>query len=82
MMVSDPMNFKRNDRVKVVLNGSYRYFLDGLEGVVTHVMPHSIIVALDSDPMARQRLIKPGGEAPEPSTMPQRVFQYHELEQL
>ena len=76
------MNFKRGDRVKVILNGSYRHYLDGLVGTVTGVLRHSVIVALDFDPITIQRLIVPGGDAPDPSTMPQRLFPFHELEKL
>lgn len=76
------MGFRRGDRIRVKLNGSYRYYLDGLEGTVTSVMNHALVAALDFDPATIQRLISPDGQAGNPSKMPQRVFQFHEVEAI
>lgn len=77
------MSLRRGTRVRVKLNSSFRHYLDGLKGTVTAVMHHAVIVALDSDPAARQRLIATAGKVgPDPVTMPQRIFPFHELEEL
>ena len=84
------INFRRGDRVRIVLNSSYRHFLDGLEGEITAVYHHAIVVALDNPPNALQKVIAPptpspvgrssvGPKVPSPW---QHVFQFHEVEKL
>jgi len=83
-------NFKTGERVKIKLNTSYRHGFDGLEGVITCVLNHGVVVSLENPPGALQRLISPpsksstgrssvGPKAPVPQ---QHVFQFHEIESL
>jgi hypothetical protein len=76
-------NLRRGDRVRIKLNSSYRHYLDNLEGRVTCVLHHGVIVALDNDPAARQRVIAPGGRVGPRIPAPlQRVYQFHEVEKV
>ncbi len=85
-------NLRRGDRVRILLNGSYRHFLNGLTGRVTQVLHHGVIVALDNDPVRQQRVIAPavgrhkdqtqGISGPKVPTLAQRQFQFHEVEKL
>ena len=79
---------RKGNRVKVSLNGSYRHYLDGLEGTVTAVLHHGVVVALENPPSGLQKVIEP--PTPNPTgkssvgpkvTVPQQyVFQYNEVE--
>ena len=83
------MNYKRGERVRIKIDSSYRYYLDGLEGTITGVLHHGIVVAIDNPPGALQRLLAPpktgvgrsdvGPKAPVPK---QYVFQMHEIERI
>lgn len=76
-------NLRRGDRIRIRLNGSHRHFLDGLEGRVTCVLHHGVIVALDNDPGKQQKLVAPGGlTGPAIPNVAQRTFQFHEVEKL
>jgi hypothetical protein len=69
--------------VRVVLNGSYRHYLDGLIGTVTAVLHHGAIVSLDSDPAMLQKVIAPAGRVgPKVPPPQQRVYQFHEVEKI
>ena len=82
------MNFKRGERVRTKINGSYRHYLGDLEGTITSVLNHGVVVSLDNPPGALQRLLSPpttssvgrssvGPKSPVPQ---QHIFQFHELE--
>jgi hypothetical protein len=76
-------NLRRGDRVRIKLNGCYRHYLDGLEGKVTCVLHHSVVVALDNDPVKQQKVIAPAGRAgPAVPNQAQRTFQFHEVERI
>ena len=78
------------DRVKIKLNGCYRYYLDGLCGTVRCVLHHGVVVELDNPPNTLQKVIEPPAPSPvgNSSVGPkipvpkQYVFQFHELEKL
>lgn len=77
------MNFRRGQRVRVRINGSYRHFLDGLEGEIVAVYYHGAAVALESPPAVLQKVIAPVGQAgPAVPNTPVYVFQFSELEQV
>ena len=85
-------NLRRGDRVRITLNGSYRHILNGLEGKVTCVLHHGVIVALDNDPVEVQRTLATNTArhtdqtqtrtGPKNPTLPQRTFQFHEVEKV
>jgi hypothetical protein len=82
-------NIRRGDRVRLNLSGSYLHFLQGLEGEVTQVLHHGVIVALDNDPAVQQRIITTNtgrgqdqtqsGSGPQQVTRAQRQFQFNEV---
>ena len=73
---------RRGDRVRIN-NGCFRHYLKGLEGVVTCVYWHGVAVALDNDPQHLQKVIAVGGQAgPKNPTVPQRMFQFNEVEKV
>lgn len=79
--------FRRGDRVRVSINGSYRYYLNGLEGSVTAVLFHGVVVALDNPPGALQKTLgsSVGGASSVGPTIPypqQHVFQFNEVVRL
>jgi len=77
------MNLRRGERVRVRINGSYRYFLNGLEGVVKAVYYHGAAVVLESPPIVLQKIIAPGGATgPVVPHQPVYVFQFSELERV
>ena len=75
--------------MQVTLGTSYLHYLNGLVGVVTQVLHHGAIVALDNDPMSQQRVLgtntarhsdqTQGRAAPKIPNRAQRQFQFHEL---
>lgn len=70
----------RGDRVRIKLNGSYRYYLNGLTGTVTSVLAHGVIVALDNAPQAQQHVIGVGGVVGPANPPPQQtVLQFNEV---
>ena len=71
---------RKGDRVRID-NGCYRHYLKGLEGVVTIVYFHGVIVALDNDPSSHQRIVSQG-TAGKPVVKAQRLFQYNEVEKI
>ena len=84
------MNFLRGERVRIKLSSSYRHYLEGLEGTVSFVLVHGVVVELDNPPNTLQRLISPptqssvgranvGPKSPVPK---QYIFQFHELERV
>ena len=74
---------RRGDRVRIKLNGCYRYYLNGMLGNVTAVLHHGCIVTLDSDHTTLQRTMGAGGQVgPTNPTIPQRQFQFHEVEKV
>jgi len=77
------MIFRRGQRVRVRLNGSYRHYLNGLVGEIKAVYYHGVAVALDSPPAVLQKIIAPGG-ATGPVTPRDvvYVFQFSELEHI
>lgn len=76
-------NLRRGDRIRISSNSSYRHFLRGLEGRVTQVLAHAVIVALDADPATLQRVIGTAGAVgPKIPNLAQRMFQYHEVERI
>ena len=77
------MIFRRGQRVRVKTNGSYRYFLNGLEGEIKAVYYHGVAVALESPPVVLQKVIAPGGSVgPVVPRQPVYVFQFSELEHV
>lgn len=75
------LNFRCGDRVRIKLNGCYRYYLDGLEGIVAAVYHDSVLVNVESDPAGLQRVVAPGGATGPTIPRPiQRRFQFNELE--
>lgn len=76
------MSIRRGDRVRVVLNGSYRYFLDALEGEVKAVYHHGVAVALESPPLVLQKIISHGNAGPVMPNTPVYVFQFNEVEKV
>lgn len=77
------MNFRRGQRVRVSINGSYRHYLNGLEGEIVAVYHHGVAVALKSPPVVLQKVIGAGGSTgPVHPTTPVYVFQFSELEQV
>jgi len=77
------MNFRRGQRVRVKLNGTYRYFLNGLEGEIKAVYYHGAAVALESPPIVLQNVVAPGGATgPVNPRQPVYVFQFSELEHV
>ena len=90
-MSGGAQQLRRGSRVRIS-KVCYRHFLRGLEGVVTQVMNHGVIIALDNDPVHHQKVLgtntargvdqTQGLAAPKIPTRPQRVFQYHEVEKL
>jgi hypothetical protein len=78
---------RRGDRVRIVINGSYRHYLGGLEGRIVHLLHHAAVVELDNDPHQLQKLIAQDGHVgPVPVgpkiILPKRIFPFHELEIL
>ncbi len=73
---------RRGMQVRVKLNGSYRHYLDGLEGEVTAVYHHGAAVALRSPPVVLQKVIGPGGSVGPVVVNPVYVFQFDELVEL
>jgi len=77
------MNLRRGQRVRVRLNGSYRHYLNGLEGEIVAVYYHGVAVALESPPAVLQKVVAPGGlTGPVVPNQPVYVFQFSELEQV
>ncbi len=84
------VNFRRGERVRVTLSGSYRHFLDGLEGTITAVLHHGVVVSLENPPSTLQKVLGPstpstGGLAavgPKVPVPQQYVFQFHEVEKV
>jgi len=73
---------RRGDRVRVTKT-CFRHYLKGLEGAVTCVYWHGVAVALDNDPQHHQKVIAVGGRAgPKNPTVPQRMFQFNEVEKV
>lgn len=71
---------RRGNRVRVVLNSSYRYYLNGLLGTVTCVLAHGVIVTLDGTPEALQNVMGAGGVVGPKHRPPQQfVLQFHEV---
>ena len=71
---------RRGSRVRVQLNGSYRHYLDGLEGTVTAVYYHGAAVQLESPPVVLQKVMGAGGmTGPVHPGPPVYVFQFNEL---
>jgi hypothetical protein len=76
-------NIRRGQRVRTKLNGSYRHYLNGLEGEVVAVYHHGVAVALESPPLVLQNVIGPGGSVgPAMPNTPIYVFQFSEVETL
>jgi len=77
-------NLRRGDKVRIKLDSSYRYYLNGLTGVVTSVLHHGVIVAIDGgDPAQLQRVVGQGGQTGPTVPAPvQREFQFHEVERI
>ena len=76
-------NLRRGDRVRISMKGSYRYYLHGLEGRVTQVLHHGVIVALDNDPGKHQKVMGVGGvTGPAIPGVAQRTFQFQEVEKV
>lgn len=76
-------NFQRGQRVRVTLNGSYRHYLNGLEGEIVAVYYHGVAVALKSPPVVLQKVIDVGGAVgPVFPGTPVYVFQFSEVELL
>ena len=76
---------KRGQRVRIKLNGSYRHYLDGLEGRITDLLHHAAVVELDNDPSRLQKVIAPAGQvgpAGPNVILPKRIFQFNELEPI
>lgn len=79
---------RRGDRVRIE-SDCYRHYLRGLEGEVTCVLNHAVIVALDNDPMSHQRVLgtntarhtdqTQGLAAPKNPRRAQRQFQFNEV---
>jgi len=61
------------------LNGSYRHYLDGLEGEIVAVYYHGVAVALESPPAVLQKVIGPGGSVGPVVRNPVYVFQFNEV---
>ena len=76
------MSIRRGDRVRVKLNGSYRYFLNGLEGEVKAVYHHGVAVALESPPIILQKVIGNGTVGPVMPNTPVYVLQFSEVERI
>jgi len=74
------VDFRRGNRVRVKLNSSYRHFLDGLEGNITLVLHHAVVVALDNPPGRIQKIVEPGLVGPKIPNPQQHMFQFHEVE--
>lgn len=56
------------------------HYLRGLEGKVTAVLHHGVIVALDNDPFTVQKVIGTAGAVgPRVPNQPQRTFQFSEV---
>ena len=72
---------RRGDRVRIN-NGCYRHFLRGLEGEVTCVLHHGVIVALDNDPVRQQKVIGTAGAVGPKVPRAQRQFQFNEVEKI
>lgn len=76
-------NLRLGDRVRVV--GTHtdeaRYLLNGLEGKVTAILPHGVVVVLDSDPAILQRVIGTAGTVGNVSK-PQRLLGYSEVDKI
>lgn len=73
--------------MRIKLNTCYRHYLDGLEGTVSCVLHHGVVVNLDNPPGTLQRVLGPptpnpvgpssvGPKVPVPQ---QHVFQFHEV---
>ena len=85
-------NLRRGDRIRLTLNTSYLLWLNGLEGVITQVLHHGVIVALDNDPAMQQRIISTNtgrGQdqtqaraGPQQVNRAQRQFQFNEVEKV
>jgi hypothetical protein len=74
---------RRGDRVRVSSKHCYRHYLRGLEGEVTQVLHHGVIVALDNDPVRQQRVIGTAGAVgPKVPDKAQRQFMFNELEKV
>lgn len=79
---------RRGDRVRID-DAHYVHFLRGLEGEITQVLHHGVIVALDNDPMSHQRVMgtntAPGVDQTQTRTAPknprraQRQFMFNEV---
>jgi len=70
----------RGDRVRVTLHDSYRYFLDGLEGRVTAVLCHGVVVAIENDPFSLERILAVNNRPPaRPPPKAQYIFQFNEI---
>ena len=83
------MKFTRGDRVRILLNTSYRHYLAGLEGTITAVLNHAAVVLLDNPPGTIQRIVGPstdpsgaGSVGPKVPVPQQLMFQFHELEKI
>lgn len=76
------MTLRRGDRIRVKLNTSYRYFLNGLEGEVVAVYYHGVAVTLNSPPIVLQKVIDHGVAGPLMPNLPVYVFQFSEIELL
>jgi len=82
---------RRGDRIRIV-NDCYRHYLRGLEGSVTCVLHHAVIVALDNDPVQQQRVLgtntargvdqTQGMSAPKLPNVAQRQFMFNEVEKI
>ena len=62
---------------------AFRHYLVGFEGVVTQVLDHAVIVALENDPFRQQKVIGTAGAVgPKRPPLAQRKFQFHEVEKI
>ena len=76
-------HLRKGEKVRVKLDSSYRYYLNGLVGTVMTVMDHGVIVALGSDPAELQKVLGTGGGVGPKILRPVlREFQFHEVERI
>ena len=73
---------KRGSKVRISLNGSYRYYLDGLEGEVVAVYHSGPAVRLGSPPIILQNIVSPGGATGPVNRDPIYIFQFNEVIEL
>lgn len=75
-IIKHPNVIRVGHRIRVIRPAHYS--LVGLEGVVTIVYPHGIVVKLESDPLSIHRVVS-GNRAVNPMPNPQRILAFDEL---